>query len=204
MTARHGGFLTTAEAFDPYFFGISPREAQDMDPQQRMFLEVAWEAIEAAGLTLSRLQGTDAGVFVAAKACDFLQMQLRRRDRIGTYTSIGAANSPIPNRLSYSAGPARPEHDHRLGVLGVPGRRPPRRTEPAGRRVLGRRRRRHEPDAVARDCSVGKRYSSALSRKASATLAGGGRSCSIIRNPSLCKGARPRCVSAHAVPGCGC
>ncbi|MEV4561325.1 beta-ketoacyl synthase N-terminal-like domain-containing protein [Kitasatospora sp. NPDC049285] len=101
MTARHGGFLSGAEEFDPYFFGISPREAQDMDPQQRLFLEVAWEAVEDAGLTLPALQGTDAGVFVAANACDFLQMQLRRRERIGTYTSIGAANSLIPNRLSY-------------------------------------------------------------------------------------------------------
>ncbi|HZM76985.1 MAG TPA: beta-ketoacyl synthase N-terminal-like domain-containing protein [Candidatus Limnocylindrales bacterium] len=101
MAARHGAFMSAPEEFDPYFFGISPREARDIDPQQRIFLEVAWEAVEDAGLTLADLRGSQTGVFVGANACDFLQLQLRRRYEIGTYTSVGGANSLIPNRLSY-------------------------------------------------------------------------------------------------------
>src|SRR3954453_8050427 len=51
-----GGFLSGIDAFDAAFFGISPREASQMDPQQRLVLEVAYEALEAGGLTLERLE----------------------------------------------------------------------------------------------------------------------------------------------------
>ncbi|MFI5528203.1 type I polyketide synthase [Kitasatospora sp. NPDC051853] len=101
MTARHGGFIDRVDEFDPYFFGISPREAARMDPQQRHFLEVAWEALEDAGLTREALQGSGTGVFVATNSSDYQQLQLRDPMGIDTFTAAGSANSLIPNRLSY-------------------------------------------------------------------------------------------------------
>ncbi|MCX5612884.1 acyltransferase domain-containing protein [Streptomyces sp. NBC_00047] len=100
-TMRFGGFIDGVDRFDPYFFGISPREAARMDPQQRHFLEVAWEALEDAGLPREKLQGSATGVFVGANATDYLQMQLEDPAGLDTYTVVGGTNCIISNRLSY-------------------------------------------------------------------------------------------------------
>ncbi len=71
MYSRSGGFLEQVEQFDPQFFGISPREAVSIDPQHRLLLEVAWEALENAGYPVERDQGSSTGVFVGITLDDY-------------------------------------------------------------------------------------------------------------------------------------
>ena len=73
--ARRGGFLDRIDQFDPQFFGISPREAPYVDPQHRLLLETAWEAMEDAGLVLDLEQGTDLGVFVGISHNEYQGIQ---------------------------------------------------------------------------------------------------------------------------------
>src|SRR5277367_3395096 len=60
---RTGGFVDGVADFDPAFFGVVPSEALAMDPQQRMFLELSWEALERAGIEPGTLRGSATGVF---------------------------------------------------------------------------------------------------------------------------------------------
>jgi len=64
MPSKWGGFLADIAGFDAEFFGITPREAEAMDPQQRVLLEVAWEAVEHAGMAPDELSGTRAAVMM--------------------------------------------------------------------------------------------------------------------------------------------
>ena len=61
-----GGWLDGIEDFDRAFFGIPRREAEVMDPQQSLFLEAAWSALEQAGYAERDLSGRSVGVFVGA------------------------------------------------------------------------------------------------------------------------------------------
>ncbi len=106
MYSRHGGFLGAIDQFDPRFFGISPREAVSMDPQQRMLLEVSWEALEHAGLTEEKIVGSPTGVFIGVGGTDYSQLMLKIRahDRIDAYMGTGNAFSVASGRISYTFG----------------------------------------------------------------------------------------------------
>lgn len=102
MYTRRGGFIARIEEFDAQFFGISPREATQMDPQQRMVLETAWEALEHAGIAPDGLAGTAAGVFIGISASDYSQRQFDVPENIDVYVGTGSAHSIAANRLSYA------------------------------------------------------------------------------------------------------
>ncbi|MFD0904115.1 SDR family NAD(P)-dependent oxidoreductase [Actinomadura sediminis] len=100
-TTRHGGFLDDVAAFDAQFFGITPREAAVMDPQQRLVLEVAWEAFEHAGIGPASLRGSRTGVFVGVSAPEYAAFTASDPAALEPFTATGAALSIIANRLSY-------------------------------------------------------------------------------------------------------
>ena len=98
---RRAGFVPGIDQFDFQFFGISPRESAQMDPQQRLILEVAWEALEDAGQVPERLAGSDTGVFVGISTTDYANLRAGDLRIIDAYTGTGNALSIAANRLSY-------------------------------------------------------------------------------------------------------
>ncbi|BAC89882.1 gll1941 [Gloeobacter violaceus PCC 7421] len=99
--ARRGGFLEQVDRFDAEFFGISPREAVTIDPQQRLVLEVAWEALEDACQIPGRLAGTRTGVFVGLSSFDYYELLMADGRNFDAYLGTGNTNCVAANRLSY-------------------------------------------------------------------------------------------------------
>jgi acyl transferase domain-containing protein len=101
--ARWGGFVEGIDLFDPQAFGISPREAARMDPQQRMLLETAWEALEDGGQVFERLAGSKTAVFIGISSWDYTYQGLSFTDRgvIDAYSNTGGSHSIAANRISY-------------------------------------------------------------------------------------------------------
>ena len=95
------GTLGDISGFDAAFFGISPREAAQMDPQQRMLLEMTWEAFENAGLKPSAIKGSKCGVFIGISSVDYA---MRFADDLGAVDSTVATGNTsciAANRISY-------------------------------------------------------------------------------------------------------
>jgi len=97
----YGGYLQNIAEFDAYHFGISPREARRMDPQHRILLEVAHEAIVDAGLSKEMLAGSQTGVFASLYASQFGFLQTLQEESDALYIPTGNATSIAANRLSY-------------------------------------------------------------------------------------------------------
>ncbi|MBA2654798.1 MAG: polyketide synthase dehydratase domain-containing protein [Gammaproteobacteria bacterium] len=96
-----GGFMSDIDHFDAYYFGISPREAIRIDPQHRLLLEVAHEAIEDAGLPLEALAGTNTGVFSSLYVSQLAHLQKMDTEMDALYLPTGNAMSIAANRISY-------------------------------------------------------------------------------------------------------
>jgi acyl transferase domain-containing protein/acyl carrier protein len=102
---HYGGFLADIDRFDPKFFGISPREAMTMDPQQRLVLEVAWEALERAGQAPDRLAGSATGVFLGITTGDYADLvKAAGPEALDVYMATGNAHNAAAGRVSYVLG----------------------------------------------------------------------------------------------------
>ncbi|WP_165243215.1 type I polyketide synthase [Corynebacterium lizhenjunii] len=97
-----GGYMADIAAFDPEFFGLSPLEATNMDPQQRVILEVAWEALEDAEVPASSLRGSATGVYVGSTNNDYAMLMAADPAEMHPYGLTGSSSSVIPNRISYA------------------------------------------------------------------------------------------------------
>lgn len=104
MNSKWGGFVDAIDMFDAEFWSISPREADRLDPQQRMCLEMAWEALEDAGQCPARLAGGRHGVFVGLSVSDYGQLELLEDSVADAYFSTGSFICMNANRLSYLLG----------------------------------------------------------------------------------------------------
>ncbi|MCC8246543.1 type I polyketide synthase [Saccharothrix luteola] len=100
-TPRFGGFLPDIRGFDAEFFGIAPHEAALMDPQQRLVLEVSWEALHHAGIAPDTLRGSRTGVFVGISTGEYGTASAADLSRVEPWTATGGALSIAANRLSY-------------------------------------------------------------------------------------------------------
>jgi acyl transferase domain-containing protein len=101
MNTRWGGFLPNVDEFDAEFFGISPREAVRVDPQHRLLLEIAWEALEDAGLPAARIAQTKTGVYVGVIGNDYALLQSRDLLNMDVFSGTGGSHAILANRLSY-------------------------------------------------------------------------------------------------------
>jgi acyl transferase domain-containing protein/acyl-CoA synthetase (AMP-forming)/AMP-acid ligase II/acyl carrier protein len=99
--SRWGGFVDHIDQFDPLFFQISPREAELMDPQQRLFLEVTWEALENAGYSPESLAQKMVGVFVGCSNNGYYQRISPTLNTSDYSAGIGNQNAMIANRVSF-------------------------------------------------------------------------------------------------------
>ncbi|WP_392892491.1 SDR family NAD(P)-dependent oxidoreductase [Streptomyces sp. LN699] len=102
---QRGAFLDGVDRFDARFFGISPREAAAMDPQQRLVLELAWEALEDAGIVPEALRGSRTSVFVGTLRDDYTNLLYQYgTEAITPHTMTGVNRGVIANRVSYHLG----------------------------------------------------------------------------------------------------
>lgn len=105
IMSRSGGFLDQVSEFDAAFFGISPREAAKIDPQHRLLMEVAWEALEDAGLVPSAMteqEKLDIACFMGIITSDYWDRQFRNAADLDVYATTGSARSGAAGRLSFA------------------------------------------------------------------------------------------------------
>ncbi|KAI5922046.1 hypothetical protein F4810DRAFT_303598 [Camillea tinctor] len=102
FNAKGGHFLDQGMGdFDAAFFNITPTEAKALDPQQRIQLESAYEALENAGITLEEISGSSTGVYIGTSNHDYEHMLWKDPDSLPLYHAVGVSASIMANRISY-------------------------------------------------------------------------------------------------------
>ena len=102
VISRRSGYLPQAADFDPEFFGMSGAEAANLDPQQRLLMMTAWEALEDAGTPPERLAGTRTGVYVGTMNLDYWDLVTQRGLNSLSPSHVFNARSILSGRLSYT------------------------------------------------------------------------------------------------------
>lgn len=97
----YGAFLDDVSRFDPLHFRISPAEAELLDPQHRIALELAWEALENAGYCQSALHDRRVCLFIGVEKQDYKDLLNKSRFGLDPYTNAGNTHSMLVNRISY-------------------------------------------------------------------------------------------------------
>ena len=106
IVTRRAGFIDDVAGFDAPFFGVSAREVEMMDPQHRLLLETAWQALEHSGTAPMSLANTRTGVYMGLSTHDYLAMISDELDypEIEAYLAIGTAAAAAAGRISYRLG----------------------------------------------------------------------------------------------------
>jgi amino acid adenylation domain-containing protein len=104
MATRFGAFLKSVDAFDPQFFNMSPREAAALDPQQKILLEVAWEALENANIAADKVGQSPVGVYIGITCFDYAIRLAQSNRWSSSYLGTGTALNMAAGRLSFVLG----------------------------------------------------------------------------------------------------
>ncbi len=99
-----GGYLDDVTGFDADFFQMSPREVEMVDPQQRLALELTWEALENSRIPASELKGGNVGVFIGSSTNDYQLLAVSDPESNGdtsAYALTGTQSAVIAGRVSY-------------------------------------------------------------------------------------------------------
>ncbi|MDZ7932976.1 MAG: polyketide synthase Pks13 [Rhodococcus sp. (in: high G+C Gram-positive bacteria)] len=99
-TVTKGGYLDDVKTFDAEFFAMSPNEVVNVDPQQRLALELTWEALEHAHIPASSIKGSQVGVFIGSSSNDY-QLIAVSDPAVHPYALTGTSTAIVANRVSY-------------------------------------------------------------------------------------------------------